>query len=335
MLRTLLLVVVIAALVQPGSAQPGKPLRVGFISNNGDQYWKVVAAGAQKAADEAKAELIFQAPPEASAEGQTQVLQKMIAAKIDGLAISLVDFDKQGKMMAKLCKALPVAFYNCDLTGTNRVLAVASDHKQGGRLAGQLIREALPKGATIVLFTGTSQSYFSQERFKALAAELGIADPEKDLTSKDKKYRMLFREPVQDGIDAKAARENILDALQRLKDRPNPCLVGLWAYHTPEILAAAKELDMAGKVTIIGFEEQSATLQGIDDGFIYATVVQNPQLMGYKTIQAVLAKAQNRPVKAPRGGLEWIPHRIVTKAGGEGRLKAMDLYNELSKILAP
>jgi ribose transport system substrate-binding protein len=335
MRRSLLALALVGILILTTTAQESRPLRIGFVTSSADDYWKIVEAGADKAALEAKAELIVKRPSDGSVDLQTKLIDELVADKIDGLVVSLLNFDQQAASMAKIGRGMPLSFYNCDLTGTGRVLAVASDHKQGGRLGAQLVREACPKGATIVLFTGTSQTSFSQQRFQALAADLGIADPEKDTTSKDGKYRLLHKEPIQDGLNPKQARENVLETLTRLKADETFCLIGLWAYHAPAILEAVKEKNLTGKVVIIAFDEQADTFTGIEDGQIFATIIQNPELMAYKTTKAVLAKAGNKPIQLPSGGFEWIPHRIVTKAGGPGRIKCADRYEELRKILAP
>lgn len=335
MLRSLLALALLGSLVLATSAQEPKTLRIGFIPADADNFWKVAESGADRAAQEAKVDLVVKRPENGVVDQQEKIIDELVADKIDGLVVNLINFDKQAAPMAKLSRMMPLAFYNCDLMGTSRVLAVASDHKQGGRLGAQLVREACPKGAVIALFTGSSQAVFSQQRFQALAADLGIADPEKELKSKDGKYRLLHREPIQDGINPKQAYENALETLNRMEPGDHFCLVGLWAYHAPAIVQAAKEKNLAGKVTILAYDETGDTFTGLEDGHIHAAIIQNHQLMAYKTTQAVIAKARNQPVKAPPGGLEWVPHRIVTKAGGKDRIKASDRYEELRKILAP
>ena len=81
-------------------------------------------------------------------------------------------------------------------------------------------------------------------------------------------------------------------------------MVGLWAYNPPAILAAVNDDVKEGKlgqIKIVGFDENAETLQGIDDGNIYGTVVQNPQF-GYQSVKmmAALVAAATRS-KVPAG----------------------------------
>jgi ribose transport system substrate-binding protein len=88
-----------------------------------------------------------------------------------------------------------------------------------------------------------------------------------------------------DYTDPSKAKDNVADVLTQLRNEPNVCLIGLWAYNPPAILAAVKEANLQGKVKIVGFDEDENTLQGIKDGYIEATVVQQPFLFGYESVK--------------------------------------------------
>ena len=64
----------------------------------------------------------------------------------------------------------------------------------------------------------------------------------------------------------------------------SPSIFG-WA--TPAILEALKQGDRLGKVKVVGFDENPATLQGIKDDTVHGTVVQNPYMYGYKSIEVL------------------------------------------------
>lgn len=330
----LLLFWALALVIGLASAQEPKSLRIAFVAASADDYWKVVEHAARKAATAAQAELIFQKPADAVLREQIKLYDNLVALKVDGIATCPIDGNTARPALAKIAKTMPLVLYDNEWSDTGRTFAVLSDHKQGGKLAGQLVKEAHPKGATVAVFVGASQSFVSKERFKGLCAELGI-DVEKGDKSKDGKYRVLTREPFTDNINPMQAKQNALTALARVKDQPNVCLVGLWGYHPAALLEAAKEQGVVGKVTLIGFEEFGETLRGIDEGSIYATVIQNPQHMATRCIEVLVAKARKKPVAVPPGGVEWVPHRITTKAGGAGRVKASELADEIQKILAP
>ena len=62
-------------------------------------------------------------------------------------------------------------------------------------------------------------------------------------------------------------------------------MIGLYAYNAPMILEAVKSKNLSGKVKIVAFDEDAATLAAIDSGEIYGTIVQDPYNFGYKSVE--------------------------------------------------
>ncbi len=97
----------------------------------------------------------------------------------------------------------------------------------------------------------------------------------------------IILDTLTDQFDRAKAKANAEDTLAKHSDID--AMVGLFAYNPPLILEALKQGDKLGKVKVIAFDEDDATLQGIKDGNVHGTVVQNPYMYGYKSIE-VLAK---------------------------------------------
>jgi ribose transport system substrate-binding protein len=113
------------------------------------------------------------------------------------------------------------------------------------------------------------------------------------------------------------------------------CMVGLWAYNPPAILSALKDTrDRLGKVKVVGFDENEDTLNGISDGHIYATVVQDPYGFGYDSVRFMASLAKGKD-ELPKGGIHYVPHRVITKDGGKGRIPVAQFKEELRKRMAP
>jgi ribose transport system substrate-binding protein len=120
-----------------------------------------------------------------------------------------------------------------------------------------------------------------------------------------------------DYVDLAKAKNNAADILTQLEGKDNVCLIGLWAYNPPQILNAVKSAGREGKVHIIGFDEYDATLQGILDGYIHATVVQHPFRFGYESVKVMAALARGEKPELPKevgkDGVWHIPHRVIKK----------------------
>ena len=95
------------------------------------------------------------------------------------------------------------------------------------------------------------------------------------------------------------------------------CLVGLWAYNPPALLQAVKEAGKLGQVHIVAFDENEETLQGIKDGHIVGTVVQDPYNFGYQSMRILAATLRKEDPQLPDDRIVYIPHRVITQENVE------------------
>ena len=151
--------------------------------------------------------------------------------------------------------------------------------------------------------------------FLTLPACSGKSDSQSDMYGKWKLYATKY-----DDVNRAKAKDNAADVLTQLQGDDKVCLIGLWAYNPPAILSAVKSAHREGKVKIVGFDEDEITLQGIKDGNIYATVVQQPFEFGYQSVRlmAALAKDPKAPLpKEVKDGIWNIPHKVINKENVE------------------
>jgi len=114
---------------------------------------------------------------------------------------------------------------------------------------------------------------------------------------------------LTDNQDNAKAKENAETTILRHPDVA--CLVGLWSQNTPMILAALRSNDQLGKVQVVAFDEHEETLQGIRDGVVHGTIVQQPYQFGYRSVEFLTQIARGEPVDAPASGLIFIPHETI------------------------
>ncbi len=114
-----------------------------------------------------------------------------------------------------------------------------------------------------------------------------------------------------DQADRTRAKQNVEDTLIRYPDIN--CLVGLWSYNGPAILSAVKDAGKEGQLPIVAFDEEPDTLQGVADGHIQATVVQQPYEFGYQSVRVLAALARGDQSVVPAGGVLDIPVQVIRK----------------------
>ena len=85
------------------------------------------------------------------------------------------------------------------------------------------------------------------------------------------------------------------------------------AYNPPKIIEAVKEAGKQGKIQVIGFDEDAETLQGIIDGHVHGTVVQDPYQYGYQSVRILAALARGDKSVLPENGFLNVPAQTITK----------------------
>jgi len=77
-----------------------------------------------------------------------------------------------------------------------------------------------------------------------------------------------------------------------------------------EALAQANKI---GQIKVVAFDENAATLSGIEAGSVYGTVVQNPYMYGYKSIELLSAAMDKKADPKPADFFVNIPARQIRK----------------------
>ena len=88
----------------------------------------------------------------------------------------------------------------------------------------------------------------------------------------------------------------------------------MFEYNPPLILEALERVGKLGKVKVMGFDENRVTLQGIKDGTVVGTVVQNPYQYGYQSIKALNALHKGDKSVIPESKFIDIPARVIDKS---------------------
>jgi ribose transport system substrate-binding protein len=186
----------------------------------------------------------------------------------------------------------------------------------------------MPDGGVVAIFVGHLNALNAQERRQGVVDELA---GKKDASGEEVqvggakfmqfgKYRQYGAPALLDMPEKETkALANAQDALTTLQGEKQVCLVGLWAYEPPALLTAAENPGKIESVKIVAFDEASRTLDGVADGRIAGTIVQNPYQFGYKSVKimAALAKGEDKTKAGiPADGVLYEPFRIVTKERG-------------------
>jgi ribose transport system substrate-binding protein len=294
-----------------GGNAPAKKLKLAFVSNNAANFWTIARSGCNDAAKElGDVEVDFRIPSTGSAAEQQQILNDLVAAGIDGIAVSPIDPANQTDFLNKIAGQTLLITADSDAPSSKRVCYIGTDNVAAGRQAGQLIKQAIPQGGKIMVFVGKLDAQNAKERLQGIKEALQGSNIE-------------IIDVRTDDTDQVRAQKNAEDTLVKYPDVA--CLVGLWNYNGPAIANAVKGAGKGGQVKIVCFDENQETLAGVASGLIYGTVVQKPYEFGKQAITR-MDKYLHGDKPALAGGPLYVPTLVLKKddvAGFQAQLKQL------------
>jgi ribose transport system substrate-binding protein len=272
-------------------------LRLAFVTNNTSDFWTIARKGTEKADTELDDVTVeFRLPADGTAAEQKRMLDDLLSKGVDGIAVSPVDPENQTQTLNETAKRVLVVTQDSDAPKSDRAFYVGTDNVAAGRVAGNLIKEALPQGGKIMLFVGKLDARNAQERLQGIREALGGSNIE-------------ILDVRTDDTDRVRAKSNVSDTLVKSPDVVG--LVGLWSYNGPAILSAVQDANKTGQVKIIAFDEEDNTLAGVKQGAIYATVVQQPFEFGYQAIKLMRQYLKGDKSSVPATKQIFVPTLVI------------------------
>jgi ribose transport system substrate-binding protein len=280
-----------------GVAQAQQKKTIALVTNVAADFWTIAGRGlekAQKEHPEYNIELIV--TNEGTAAGQRRELDDLMVRGVAGISISVDDAAHATEELNKVAANTVLITTDSDAPQSKRLAYIGTDNVAAGRQAGEEIKKALPDGGKIALFVGTMDADNARERVQGIKE--AIAGTKVELVD-------VFTDQV-DSAKAKANMENVL-----VKYPDIALLSGLWSYETPLIYDSVKA---AGKVKIVGFDEDQRTLRGISDGTIESTVVQQPYEFGYLSATNIIKTLNGDKSWIPADSKLIVPTKVISKS---------------------
>jgi ribose transport system substrate-binding protein len=303
-------VLALGSLAGPAMAQEKKTLA--FVVNGAADFWTIAHRGVEKANKELpQYNMIMEIPSQSSAAEQRNIMDALLARGVAGISISAVDPANATEELNKVASKAVLITNDSDAPNSNRRFYIGTDNVAAGVMAGEQIKRALPDGGKVMMFVGTMDNANARERVEGIRKT--IAGTKIDIVD--------VRTDAFDNVKAKA---NVADTLVKYPDIS--LLVGLYAYNTPQIYNAVKDAGKAGKVKIVGFDEDVQTLRGVADGTIISTVVQQPFEFGYLSMINMdkVLRGDNSFIPASKQII--IPTKVIDKTNVtefQGQMRAL------------
>jgi ribose transport system substrate-binding protein len=268
--RTAFLVVVLASAALAACQEPYHQKEEQFFlitANSNVPYWQEAQAGLTDAAKEMGVKAEMDGPSTLSPKEELDSFQKAVGMHPAGILVSVTDLQSfKAPIDAAIQQGIPVICLDSDAPDSKRVLFIGTDNFRAGQESAKRIAGILKGQGQIVLITLPGQLNLD-ERVRGVYDALTKYPGIKILQSIDDKGDS---RNAYDGISALLAKKQKIDGILCLE-----------ASGGSGAAAALHREDLTGKIAIVAFDKDPETLDGVQKGWINATVVQKPYIMAY------------------------------------------------------
>ncbi len=310
MLKKLLVTVSVGAalIASPAAAQDKRIALV--VKSLGNGFFEAAARGAEEAAKEiGGVQIIYTGPTDTTAEGQIEVINSLIAQKVDAIAISANDTDALVPALQKAMKrGITVISWDSAVAPEGREVHLnPSSNPLIGNMIIKLAADNMPEGGDVAVLsataTATNQNIWIDEMKKVMPNYPGIN---------------LVATVYGDDLADKSYREatGLMQTYPNLKAIIAPTSVG--------IVAAAQAVVDAGKVgqvNVTGLGLPSEMAGAIESGASKSFAIWNPVDLGYSATFIAYELASDKAVAEP--GAEIPMGRMGSLKLDENRSGAM------------
>ncbi|NLD58728.1 MAG: substrate-binding domain-containing protein [Clostridiales bacterium] len=287
------LVLALAVMLLLSAAVPAmataKPLEGGFIPviplGVAHQFWQAVKMGAEQAAEEYGVTIVFDGPQEETmVDKQVDILRANLTNE-NLIAVCMAAIDEQSvltDLTAVKEKGMPVVGFDAGCGAIADAHCSTSNYAAGELAAQNAIR--LLNGEGKIAIVGHSQTVVD-----AVARVKGFVD----YIQANSKIEIVDTQ-YGDGDHLKSAdiAKSMLIA--------NPDIDLIYASNEGACVGAyngLKEINMIGKVMLIGFDSSAAMKAGVRNGEIAGAITQDPVGMGYKAVATACKLVLGEPVE--------------------------------------
>lgn len=256
------------------------------------EFWKSVHAGALKASEELGCEIIWKGPlKEDDRDEQIKIVEDMTSRGVSGIVLAPLD-DTALRMPVQDAtnKGIPVVIIDSALESEDYVSFVATDNRNGGKIAGERMAELLGGKGKVAMLRYAEGSASTTEREAGFLEAIEAAEGIEVVSSNQ--YGGATTE------SAYKAGENMLAPLKSTDGTLS--VDGIFCPNestTFGMLRALQDGRFAGNVRFIGFDSSEKLVQAMRDGELDALVLQDPLNMGYLGVKTMVEHLQGGTVE--------------------------------------
>lgn len=251
-------------------------------------FWLAVKAGAETAAKEEGAEVIWRGPAdETQVEAQKSIIENFITQRVDAIVMAACDERALVPTVKRAMEAgIPVITIDSGLNPDISLCFVATDNIKAARTAADVLAKLIGYEGKVGLIPFIKGAATSNQR------EQGFKEGLKKYP-KIKLVSVLYSQ--SNATIGMQVTENMLTA--------HPDIKGIFAANEPGAIGCARVLEqrgLKGKVKLVAFDASPTEIEALKSGTIQALIVQNPFKMGYLGVKMAMKAIRGEKIETKR-----------------------------------
>ena len=257
------------------AAQSAESYKVALITMDSiDQHWITLKEGAEKAAAELGVELTFMAPNTKDDALQIEQVNNAVSAGNQAIIVAANGPDAISSALNEAVAAGVKIVYVDSPANVAAEATFSTDNEAAGKTAGEtMLAELTAKGVAdgkigIVNVNAATAS--------TVAREAG--------------FRAAFEGTAFELLETQYGEGDAAKSQSIAENYITQGVVGIFGANEGSTNGAGNAVKAAGAdVVCVGFDKSDAILGLIEDGYVLATMAQNPDVMGYEGVKAAVA----------------------------------------------
>jgi len=242
-------------------------------------FWQSVHAGADAVAKEFNVEVVWKGPAqETDYAGQINIVEDAINRRVDGICVAPSHREALVPIVERAQReGIPVTIFDSGIGTENYTSYVATDNRQGGRIAAERLAEKLAGKGKIAILGVKAGSVSTDEREEGFQQVIKQKYPGIEIVA--------FQYGESDRARSLDRAADILTADSDLN--------GFFASNEPStvgVVQAIKQKGMGGKILLVGFDSSPNLIEDLKSGAIDSLVLQNPFKMGHEAVKSMVEK---------------------------------------------
>ena len=258
-----------------GDVKPAGDYKIALITMDSiDQHWITLKEGAEKVAKELGVELVFMAPNTKDDAQQIEQVNNAVAAGCNAIIVAANGPDAISSALKEASAAGVKIVYVDSPANVEAEATFSTDNTAAGKTAGETMLDALTeKGIT--------------------SGKIGIVNVNAATAScvaRESGFRSAFEGTGFELLETQYGEGDAAKSQSIAENYITQGVVGIFGCNEGSTNGAGNAVKAAGAdVVCVGFDKSDAILGLIDDGYILATMAQNPDVMGYEGVKAAVA----------------------------------------------